>query len=322
MLSADAVLQKKTSLFYIKRTLGLILLLATAAVFFFSGISKLYSFESFTWNVMDAGVTNMTLAAILARLFIGFELLLGIFLLGHLYLKSFTYPAVIAILVLFTVYLFRLIVIQGNAGNCGCFGEAYEMSPGTAIIKNLIMIGVTIVLIFIYPIRPYKNSEWIAAFAGMTALVLPFIFYPMSGDAKPQTVKEPINLNPLYSSISPQNHPPSVELRTGKHIVAFMSLTCPHCKKAAFLLQVIHRQHPDLPIYMVLNGHPDFLQDFFKETHAQSIPHTLFRGGEEFQTMSGPGVPAIYWINNSVIEKKSNYFQLDPKYMEHWVKEN
>jgi len=36
--------------------------------------------------------------------------------------------------------------------------------------------------------------------------------------------------------------------------------------------------------------------------------------------MAGPYVPAIYWINNSVIEKKSNYFQLDPKYMRDWLK--
>src|SRR5690606_35750896 len=111
-----------------------------------------------------------------------------------------------------------------------------------------------------------------------------------------------LDLTPLYYSSNSQNKPAPIELRKGKHIVAFMSLTCSHCKKAAFLLQVIHRQHPELPIFFVLNGHPDFLEDFFNETHAKGVPHILFRGGDEFQSMAGPGVPAIYYIHNSIIE--------------------
>ena len=39
--------------------------------------------------------------------------------------------------------------------------------------------------------------------------------------------------------------------------------------------------------------------------------------------MAGPGVPAIYWVNNGVVEYKSKYayYQLDPKYMLQWLKE-
>lgn len=297
----------------------MILLLAMAAVFLFSGISKLYAFEPFVWNIMDAGISGFSTASVAARLFIGLELLLGLFLTAHLFLRSFTYPAIIGLLVLFTVYLIILIFRQGNSGDCGCFGEAYSMRPSEAIVKNIIMIGATILLMIIYPVRPYKNAEWIAAVSGMAALVVPFIFFPLSQDTKPTVVHEPVNLTPLYHSSHPENVKPEVDLRRGKHIIAFMSLTCPHCKKAAFSLQVIHRRYPDLPIFMVLNGNPLFLEDFFRETHSEKVPHILFRGPEEFQSMAGMYVPAIYWINNSVIERKSNYFQLDPKNMEAWV---
>jgi hypothetical protein len=315
----DAVAQKRNSSFYIKRTIGLILLLAIAAVFLFSGISKLYSFERFVWNIMDAGISNMTLASVLARLFIGFEMLLGVFLLAHLFLKSFTYPAIIALLGVFIIYLIMLILKQGDNGNCGCFGDAYEMKPSAAILKNVIMIAATVVLFYLYPIRPHKNAAAVAGILGMVAIVVPFVVFPLSQDSQPQVVSRPIDFSPLYHSTNPDNKPPSVDLRQGKHIVAFMSLTCPHCKKAAFLLQVIHRQHPQFPIFFVLNGAPDFEKDFFDETHASSVPHMLFRGGEEFQSMAGSAVPAIYWINNSVIERDANYFQLDPKYMEAWL---
>jgi uncharacterized membrane protein YphA (DoxX/SURF4 family) len=318
----DAVAQKRNSSFYIKRTIGLILLLAIAAVFLFSGISKLYSFERFVWNIMDAGISDMTLASVLARLFIGFEMLLGVFLLAHLFLKSFTYPAIIALLSVFIVYLIMLIMKQGDSGNCGCFGDAYEMKPSAAILKNIVMIAATIALIYLYPIRPYKNAPAVAGILGMAAIVVPFLIFPLSQDSQPKVVSRPIDLSPLYHSSNPDNKPPSVDLQQGKHIVAFMSLTCPHCKKAAFLLQVIHRQHPQIPIFFVLNGSPDFEKDFFDETHSSTVPHMLFRGGEEFQSMAGTAVPAIYWINNSVIERDANYFQLDPKYMEAWLQGN
>lgn len=303
--------------FYLQRTIGFLLLVTVASVFLFSGISKLYAFEQLVWNIMDAGVTNMTLAAIIARLFIGFELLLGVFLICHLFLKSFTYPAVLILLIFFTVYLVLLISRQGDAGNCGCFGNAYEMKPSAGILKNIILMGITAILWLIYPVKPYKHSEWLSAIAGMIAIVMPFIFYPLSRDTKPTVIHQPIDLSPLYESA---NTPPGVELRKGKHIVAFMSLTCPHCRKAGFLLHVIHRQHPEIPLFFVLNGNKAFEADFFNETKARDVPHVLFKGADDFLKMAGPGVPAIYWINNSVIERKSNYFQLDPVYMKEWLR--
>lgn len=311
-------LSTQSSFFYPKRIIGLLLLLTVAAVFLFSGISKLYTLEQLVWNIMDAGVTNMTLASVLARFFIGFELLLGFFLIAHIYLRSFTYLAVIALLLGFTLYLVQLMQQQGDTGNCGCFGDMYAMKPSAGILKNIIMMGIVALLMAIYSSKPYKNSEWIATLSAMVLMVLPFILFPLSGEGKPEIAHEPININPLYNTDGA--HPP-IELRQGKHIIAFMSLTCSHCKKAAFLLQIIHRQHPKLPIFFVLNGHKNFETSFFEETKSKDVPHILFTGVSDFMQMAGTGVPAIYWVNNSIIERKSNYYQLDPNVMQQWLDE-
>jgi glutaredoxin len=113
-----------------------------------------------------------------------------------------------------------------------------------------------------------------------------------------------------------------VDLRKGKHIIAFMSLTCPHCKKAAYLLQIIYHEHPELPIYMVLQGPEQLKQKFFDETHAEHVPYILFGHTDDFMNMAGTSVPSILWVNNGVPEYKSvyAYYQLDPKFMEEWVK--
>ncbi len=311
----------RTKSFYVKRSVGFVLLMLLAGLFLFSGISKLYAFSEFSWHIMDAGVTNLTTAAILARTLIGCELLLGIFLLAHLYLKSFTLHAVIGVLLLFSLYLFSLLLQRGNAGDCGCFGDAYAMSPVGGIIKNIIAAAVAFVLYYIYPIKPYKNAEWIAAFGGMASMALPFILFPLSLQNKAEVVHETVYLAPLYASSNPKNTPPDIDLRSGKQIVAFLSLTCPHCKKAAYSLQIIERQHPEIPIYLVLNGNPALLKDFLKETDASRVPYSLFQGGQEFIKMAGESVPAIYWINNGIAERESNIFQLDPDEMQAWLQE-
>jgi hypothetical protein len=188
------------------------------------------------------------------------------------------------------------------------------------------MIAATIILMFIYPVKPYKNQEYLCLVLGLVAFTTPFLVNNMYTGTAPEAYGKPINLDPLY-----QYEPkPPVELRKGKHIVAFMSFSCPHCKKAAYLLQIIHREHPEIPIYLVLEGAEPFQESFFKETHAAGVPHIYYHHMAEFDALVNAGVnpgeqagvPAIYWINNGNIEYKSRYayYQLDPNYMLKWLK--
>lgn len=306
--------------FYIKRIIGILLLLAIAAVFLFSAYSKIYddsAFDQFQWTFLDMGVNSMTLAGILARVFIGLECMLGLFLILHIFLRAFTYPATIAILSVFVIYLIVILVQRGNNGNCGCFGNKLEIKPLTELWHDLLMIAATVVLLFIYPIKPYKQQEWIAAVVGMAALVAPFVVNPLGSGTEPEGMYKAINMDALYKN----NPAPNVELRKGKHIVAFLSLTCPHCRKAAYLLQIIHRDDPNIPIFLVLNGPASYQDEFFKQTHSQNVPHIVLQSLDAFLDMAGPSVPAIYWMNNGNAERKSNYYQLDPKYMKQWLRQ-
>lgn len=338
--------------FYLKRTLGFILLLAVACVFLYSAYSKIFSgfhfsksffsskdnffadaftidndaFDAFRWKFLDFGFNSITLAGAAARLVIGMELVIGFFLLFHIFLRRFTYPLVIGVLTFFSLYLVYQIILHGNTGDCGCFGSKVEMTPIVAIWKNVLLIIATFLLMYIYPAKPYKGQEWISIFIGMVALVIPFVVLPLRGDIEPLTVvNEPIDLEPLYATTPI----PGVELRKGKHIIAFMSLTCRHCRKAAYLLQTIQHENPSFPIFLILSGHPDQQKEFFKESHAEAVPHMLFTNATQFtdytkyptnENDKPKGVPAIYWINNSFIESKSTYYQLDPKEMAEWLK--
>ncbi len=301
--------------------IGFVLVVSLAGVFFFSAWSKIYSdnaFDNFQWSFIDIGISSQLVAGIFARLMIGLEVSLGLLLLAHIYLRQFTYKAVIFLLSFFIVYLTVVIVKQGNTGNCGCFGDKLAMTPLAAIIKNIVMIAVTVLLMFIYPVKPYKYQEYILMPIAMLGLTLPFLYNNIDVSTAPVPYKKPINLDLLYK-YAPA---PEIDLRHGKHIIAFMSLTCPHCKKAAYLLQIIHREHPELPLYMVLDGADAFKKQFFEETHAEAVPHLLYFHTNDFIDLAGnEGVPAIYWVNDGKIELRSKnaYYQLDPNYMQQWV---
>jgi uncharacterized membrane protein YphA (DoxX/SURF4 family) len=309
--------------FTFKNVTGFILIIAMAGVFFYSGWSKMHNnnaFDNFQWTFFDLGINSTMTAGIMARLMIGLEFALGLFLLGHIYLRKFTYPAVITILAIFIFYLLLVIYRQGNTGDCGCFGDQLAMKPLPAIIKNLVMIAVTGLLMVIYPVAPYKNQEFASPVLAMIALTVPFLLNPVDTGTAPVAYKRNMELDLLYK-YSPA---PAIDLRKGKHIIAFMSLSCHHCKKAAYLLQIIHREHPEFPIYLVIDGAEPFKKAFFDETHAENVPHLFYFHTDEFVHMAGnDGVPAIYWVKNGVAEYKSQYtyYQLDPAYMQQWLKQ-
>jgi thiol-disulfide isomerase/thioredoxin len=311
--------EKKSTSFYIKRITGLILLLALATVFSYSAYTKIGAGEGvdpFAWTFIDMGINSQLWAGVIARVMVGMEMLIAALLVCHIFLRSFTYPFTIAVLVIFTIYLVIQIALHGNTGNCGCFGEELEMTPLNAIWKNLVMIAVTISLYYLYPVKPYKHQDKISIFIGLVAIALPFVLDPINASSTPKPENKQIILHALYE----KEQKPRVELRTGKHIVAFMSLTCPHCKKAAKKFAIVHENNPEIPLFFVLAGNPKNLKPFFDETKSEKVPHVLFRDPENFLKMAGSGVPAIFYINNSVIEYEANYFQLDPQFMKEWLR--
>lgn len=298
----------------------MILLLLVGVFFIFSAYSKIWQDDAITqfqWKFLDLGITSNTTAAILARLFIGIEILLGLFFIAHIYLKQVTYPFALFMLGAFSIYLVYIIATQGNNGDCGCFGTVASMKPLPSLLKNIVAIIVVVALMYIYPAKPYKNQEWIAVSIAMVALVSPFVMRPLNTSSDtPEVVSQPIDLSPLYK-LSPA---PSVDLMHGKHIVAFLSYSCPHCKKTGFLLHTIHHAHPDIPIFLVVNGSAIYKKSFYDETHAADVPQIEETNTEDFKQLAGTFVPAIYWVNNGVIERKASYYQLDPQYMQDWAK--
>ena len=119
------------------------------------------------------------LAKIFSRSLIGIEFGLGLLLLFPFDLKKYVIPAVILMLGVFVVHLTIQIGLTGNKGNCGCFGALLPMTPLEAILKNVLSIGLLLILWKRYGAQlPEKSNIWFLTTILSVCMLLMFIFIP------------------------------------------------------------------------------------------------------------------------------------------------
>lgn len=294
------------------------------AVFIYSGWAKLFPIEPFEYTFVDLGFINWQVAPFIARVLIGFEFLIGVLLLLNLNLYKITYKLAIGTLVFFCIYLILLIIIVGNKGNCGCFGDAIKMTPLQALVKNVMMLSLFFILYKSHKgwIIPKKYSIVLTLVVALT-VVFPFVRNPIELnysavylDKDTQNFK--LELDSLYNNAK-LNIPPKT-LSQGKHVIAFMSMSCPHCRIAAKKMRIIHERNSQIPMYIVLNGKDEKLKGFYDDTHTENIPHCILNG-KNFIFLAGLDMPRIFLINNSIIEFDLNYIDLDQGELEKWIKQ-
>lgn len=308
------VLLKKIAFSFICSLIGI--------VFIFSAYTKLYPIEPFEYTFVDLGLSNWQMAPFIARLLIALEFLIGLLLFFNLALKQFTYKAAIITLLIFCIYLIVQLIISGNKGNCGCFGTTIYMTPAKALIKNILLLALLAALYFFHSGFAFgRILKYITIATGLASVALPFILNPVQlnySEAylnKPET-NYPFALDTLYKNAYP-NTPPKT-LSKGKHIIAFMSLTCPHCRIAGDKIHILNKKDPEIPFYLVLNGEDYNLAPFFEDTHTENLPHCMLKG-KSFVYLAGLAMPAIFLVNDSRVEHQVNYITLDQKEIEAWL---
>lgn len=304
------------------KVVAVVLSVACGAVFLLSAYTKLFPIEPFEYTFVELGITGWKSSVFIARLFIGFEFACGGLLILNFWLKRFTIPLVSFTLIAFIIYLLLQIAHYGNTGNCGCFGTAFVFTPLQGILKNLVLLAAVVFIYCFHPNFSFKFMRLITIALAIVAFALPFILNPIDFDTSANNysgkLNYMLNLDDIYNNKDVPT--PKQELRKGKWIVAFMSLTCPHCRVAAKKLHVMKLKDPSLPIYMFLNGPDRYLKPFFEDTRATDLNWSVLNGKGLFFKISGPSVPQIDWVNNSVVENKTNYMVLQQSDVETWLK--
>lgn len=304
-----------------KTILFAVLSVMTGILFLYSAYTKLLPIQTFEYTLVEFVHMPWWMAAVASRVLVGIEAALGTLLLFNIFGSGrWVLKLSLGILILFSIYLVYLWAAVGNDVNCGCFGDVIWMSPSSSLIKNALII---IVLLVLLKMHKGINTKW-ANYSSLAAVVivtvLPLFIYPVPM-AKPSFLNEDkyeLDLSAIYNTT--EHTPPVIDVRKGKHVIAFMSLTCPHCKIAAYKMQLMRLDNPDISMLLVLNGDSTDLEAFWEKTKAEDIPHTMLFG-KDFVSLSGLNLPAIYWVNNGWVEAKTNYIEMNQAAIEEWLED-
>lgn len=284
---------------------------ATGGLFLFSAYTKLFpTIQAFEYNIASQTHVHYMTAALAARFFIALEAGFGSLIVIHYFGRGkWVLKASFLLVALFSVYLVWLWIKNGNNQNCGCFGDTIWMRPSTSLIKNAIILTAIGLLIRYHKGISFTYSRWVPAMHLMCTFALTYLVFPIFTHYK-------LNFTDIYAD---KKYAPTADLTKGKYIIAFVSRSCSHCRKAATIMHTMKEHNPAIPFYLIIGGTDGDLSDFWKDTNAQNLPYSLL-ADDPFDKYTGGEYPQIMWVNNGQVEANTTYPELDEKVIERWMK--
>lgn len=91
--------------------------------------------------------------------------------------------------------------------------------------------------------------------------------------------------------------------KKGRKVIAFLSLTCPHCRDMAFKLHIIKKQHPEMKILFVYGGENKDKKLFLARAKCSDMP-SIDLSMDEMVKITGPFFPTVVGIENSKVLNK------------------
>ena len=213
--------------------------------FIASAILKLFPIEAFDARIFEtAPFLGWTFSMILARVIIACELALGIFIVSGLWLRRVVYPITLLMLGFFTCIIIYSLIRFGNETNCGCFGELLPFSNIQSLLKNIVFIGVTTFLA--YRAKEHSLKYW---WIGVSVLAITiftiFMLHKIPLFLDEIEIKEPFEATYLNCKDF-QIQEADFEQ---KHLVLFLSCTCPRCKDMVRNMETMNRIYPMQNVY-------------------------------------------------------------------------
>jgi len=287
-----------------------------AVLFIFSGLIKIYPIEFFENELLFNNLCNTHLVPYVSRALISAEIFLGAVLLFTIWDK-WALRLSFLMMVIYTVWLIWLLVIEGNSVNCGCFGQAINLTPIEGIIKNILLVGL-LVLFSIYR-KEYnlRFQKLILSVLLVSSIALPYVLAPVffsSPTVYDSGGRTAINFNEIgLSKIDALN------LGSGKKVIAFFLSECEHCRLAARRLEAIKRENIHMPIYGVLYSKSDEQTADFLKASTIKFPHYVVTELAPLIKGISQDYPVIFYSNNGFIETRMTMYDLDEEDIKLWL---
>lgn len=263
-----------------------ILRILIGAFFITTAILKLLSLDSFEIYIYSFNIFSFNLCAIIARLVIAAELLVGAFLIAKILYKP-TWWLTLLMLVGFTFLLVYVAIFRQDS-NCHCMGDLVELNPAYSIIKNLITI---VLLFFIRKEEDYqfKGKKAVGIVLAVLALGVPFILFPT--DATYNLFKKSDNNvnEKSFEQFMQDSVAQSLNIQEGNYVLGYLASGCKYCKLSAKKINTMveNNQLDTNKVVFIIWGGDESIQKFKEETDATHFRYAKISPIEAIQLVSG-----------------------------------
>lgn len=263
-----------------------ILRILIGAFFITTAILKLLSLDSFEIYIYSFNIFSFNLCAIIARLVIAAELLVGAFLIAKILYKP-TWWLTLLMLVGFTFFLVYVAIFRQDS-NCHCMGDLVELNPAYSIIKNLITI---VLLFFIRKEEDYqfKGKKAVGIVLAVLALGVPFILFPT--DATYNLFKKSDNNvnEKSFEQFMQNSVAQSLNIQEGNYVLGYLASGCKYCKLSAKKINTMveNNQLDTNKVVFIIWGGDESIQKFKEETDATHFRYAKISPIEAIQLVSG-----------------------------------
>lgn len=270
----------------------LILRVLVGTLFVLSAVAKLVAIDDFELYIYSYGWFPLGMSYVVARLCIGWELVLGGLLLTGWW-KRLTKTAALLTLVLFSLFLCYA-ALNGRNESCECMGRWVDLSPAESLVKN----GVLILLVLLGHRRDATcrvskacrvSKLVVSIVVGVVLMVTPFVVsVPDSWGFGPN--REPYGEVELREATMADGALMQMGVGEDKKLVAFVTPKCPYCKLARKKLDGLVKRHGLEEGSVVYVEPKDIGEELWIEITYGARPLMLLMDGQE--------VKATYHLRN------------------------
>lgn len=280
--------------------------------FLASGIAKLISIELFELFLYSFKIISFNLAAFAARFFIGVELIIGLSFLLRFKIKAVSVFTLV-LLFFFTIFILYL-EFSNSKEDCHCFGSLLQLSNTWSIIKNVVMAGLTTLLLKNdFPeLKSYRKP----IFAGVVVVGfgIAFAIHPPDFIYK----KNPKGVQ--YCESCFESLMDKQGLNNRKLVICFLSPQCKYCKLAAKKISTISQiSDNQMDIIYIFWDNKKNIKEFISQTNSEPIQQR-FIGTLEFIALTKGEMPLIILSNNGRVEQVFRYDDMDEKEIVQFLK--
>lgn len=269
-----------------QKVIKFVLRILIGGFFITTAILKLLSLDSFEIYIYSFNLFSFNLCAIIARLVIAAELLVGAFLIAKILYKP-TWWLTLLMLVGFSFFLVYVAIFRQDS-NCHCMGDIVELNPVYSIIKNLITI---VLLLFIRKEEDYhfKGKKAVGIILAVLAVGVPFILFPT--DAAYNLFKKSDNTvnEKSFEQFMQDSVAQSLNIQKGNYVLGYLASGCKYCKLSAKKINTMveNNQLDTNKVVFIIWGSDESIQKFKEETEAKHFRYAKIGPIEAIQIVSG-----------------------------------